>query len=149
INNPLAVISGQAQYLLGHEDDPARHKSLQAIIAQAQRIHQVLTEVLQYARPSRPQRQTVDVRGLVREVTLALSDLAVARQVQLICPEPEHGLHLWADPRQIGTALECLLRNAIEAAPAGGWASLRLETPTTERLDLIVEDNGNGPAPSQ
>ena len=26
INNPLAVISGQAQYLLGHEADPARFR---------------------------------------------------------------------------------------------------------------------------
>ncbi|TMQ34651.1 MAG: HDOD domain-containing protein [Planctomycetota bacterium] len=149
INNPLAVISGQAQYLLGHEGDAGRQKSLQTIIAQAQRIHQVLSEVMQYARPPRPQRQMVDVRSLLREVTLALSDLAVERQVQLISPEADHPIQLSADPRQISTALECLLRNAIEAAPAGGWASLRLEMPAPERLDLIVEDSGTGPAPAQ
>jgi signal transduction histidine kinase len=91
----------------------------------------------------------VDVRGLLREVTLALSDLAVERQVQLICPEADHPIQLSADPRQISTALECLLRNAIEAAPAGGWASLRLEMPAPDRLDLIVEDSGTGPAPAQ
>ena len=69
--------------------------------------------------------------------------------MQLISPEADHPIQLSADPRQISTALECLLRNAIEAAPAGGWASLRLEMPAPERLDLIVEDSGTGPAPAQ
>jgi signal transduction histidine kinase len=35
INNPLAVISGQAQYLLGQEADPSRQKALQVVIQQA------------------------------------------------------------------------------------------------------------------
>jgi signal transduction histidine kinase len=149
INNPLAVISGQAQYLLAHEDEPAHQRSLQTIINQAQRVHQVLTEVLQFARPPRPQRQLIDVRSLIREVTLSLGDLALQRQIELSSPEPEHPLYLSADPRQISTALQCLLRNAIEAAPSGGWARLRLEAPTPERVDLIVEDNGSGPVPGQ
>src|SRR5207247_2207398 len=51
INNPLAVISGQAQYLLGHEDQPSHQKALQTIIGQTQRVHQVLTELMQFARP--------------------------------------------------------------------------------------------------
>jgi two-component system, NtrC family, sensor kinase len=149
INNPLAVISGQAQYLLGHEEEPARQRSLQTIINQAQRVHQVLTEVLQFARPPRPQRQIIDLRSLVREVTLALGDLALQRQIELSSPEPEHPVYLSADPRQIGTALQCLLRNAIEAAPTGGWARLRLEVPSSERIELIIEDSGAGPAPAQ
>jgi signal transduction histidine kinase len=149
INNPLAVISGQAQYLLAHEEEPARQRSLQTIINQAQRVHQVLTEVLQFARPPRPQRQTIDVRTLVREVALSLGDLALQRQIELSSPEPEHPIYLSADPRQIGTALQCLLRNAIEAAPSGGWARLRLEAPSPERIDLIIEDNGSGPVPGQ
>jgi two-component system NtrC family sensor kinase len=149
INNPLAVISGQAQYLLGREGEASKQKSLQVIISQAQRIHQVLTDVIQFARPPRPQRQTVDVRGLVREVMLGLRDVAAQRQVQLLNHEPEYPVTLHVDIRQLSTALECLLRNAVEAAPAGGWASLRLEQVPRERLDLIVEDSGSGPAPSQ
>ena len=47
INNPLAVISGQAQYLLGHEAETVRQQSLQKIISQVQRIHLVLTELMQ------------------------------------------------------------------------------------------------------
>ena len=51
INNPLAVISGQAQYLLVGEAEPARRKALQTIVGQTQRIHQTLTQLMQFARP--------------------------------------------------------------------------------------------------
>ncbi len=70
INNPLAVISGQAQYLLKQlqsaEDTLAEETSptalleglkakftrpLEAIVGQTQRIHLVLTDLMQFARP--------------------------------------------------------------------------------------------------
>src|SRR5205807_9145515 len=129
------------QYLLPQEVEPARQKALTTIINQAQRIHQVLSDLMQFARPARPQKQTLNVTNLVREVTLSLQDMAGQRQVRLVCPEPEHPLHLVADPRQIHIALTCLLRNAIEAAPPEGWAGVRLET-GPDRLDLVVEDSG-------
>jgi signal transduction histidine kinase len=149
VNNPLAVISGQAQYLRGREDDPSRQRALQAIINQTHRIHQVLTEVMQFARPSRPQKERIEVRTLVREAALALGDLARQRDVRLICSEPDQSVAVVADPRQIRTALECLLRNALEAAPAGGWARLQVQTPAADRLELVVEDNGTGPGSQQ
>ena len=51
INNPLAVISGQAQYLMLSEHEPARRRALQTIIGQSQRIHQTLMQMMQFARP--------------------------------------------------------------------------------------------------
>src|SRR5205814_7598572 len=76
INNPLAVISGQAQYLLGQEADTARQQSLHKIITQVQRVHQLLTELMQFARPARPQRQRVDPRMMARETLLSLHEFA-------------------------------------------------------------------------
>jgi signal transduction histidine kinase len=149
INNPLAVISGQAQYLLGHEAEPARQKALQTIVSQAQRIHDILTELMQFARPPRPQKQALDVPDLVREVAAALGDLAAQRRVRLVYPEAEPSVSLFADPRQMRTALTCLLRNAIEAAPVDGWATVRWQTPAPDRLELIVEDSGSGPPPQR
>jgi signal transduction histidine kinase len=148
INNPLAVISGQAQYLIGRDSDPARQRALQTIIGQTQRIHQVLSDLMQFARPARPQRQTVDIRSLVREVTLSLTDMATRKEIRLTVTEPESGLHIVADARQVRAAVECLLRNAIEAAPTGGWASLQVAS-QPDRVEFIVEDSGNAPHPSQ
>lgn len=149
INNPLAVISGQAQYLLGHETEPARQRALQTIIRQSQRIHDVLADLMQFARPPRPQKQPVDLGGLIREVAASLSDLAAQQRVQLVCPEPKQPVVLDADPRQLRTILTCLLRNAIEAAPLEGWAGVRLEETKPDRVELLVEDSGRGPTAAQ
>jgi signal transduction histidine kinase len=149
INNPLAVISGQAQYLLTHEADPDRQKSLRTIVSQTQRIHLLLKELMYFARPPRPLKQAGGALGLMREVVQSLSELAGQRGVQLHCTLPDQSVSYYADPRQMHVALGCLLRNAVEAAPPNGWASLRLETPTADRLEWVVEDNGKGPTPLQ
>jgi signal transduction histidine kinase len=148
INNPLAVISGQAQYLLGQEADESRLKSLRTVVQQAQRIHQILTDLMQFARPVRPQKRALDARDLVLGVAGTLEDLAAPRQVRIEVVLPDEVCLADADAKQLHTALACLLRNAVEAAPAEGWARLRLEV-SAEQLRIVVEDNGPGPAHAQ
>jgi signal transduction histidine kinase len=176
INNPLAVISGQAQYLLkqlqaaecrlqAEDGSPvfedtmpeeicnlksSIYNSQKTIITQTQRIHQILRDLMQFARPPQPVKQAVDLGILMRETVTALAELAAQRQVRLDCTDPETPLYVEADPDQIRTALSCLLRNAIEAAPGGpdatGWASIQLRTPHAARVEIVIEDNGPGPA---
>jgi signal transduction histidine kinase len=126
INNPLAVISGQAQYLLHHEGDAAKQKALQTIVGQTQRIHQLLNEMMQFARPAPAMMEPVDLPALMNEVTASLADLAALRHVRLICPQPP-AMRVNVDARYLKIVLSSLLRNAIEAAPADGWAGLRVQ----------------------
>ncbi len=149
INNPLAVISGQAQYLLSHEADPVRCKSLQTIVGQAQRIHQILNDLMHFARPSPAQLQAIEAGELVQEVAELLHEWAEPLQVRLESQVPASlPGRLYADRKQAQRILSCLWRNAIEAAPAQGWAAVRVELPADGWLELIVEDNGPGPTPA-
>jgi signal transduction histidine kinase len=148
INNPLAVISGQAQYLMGRETEPERCKALQAIIGQTRRIHQILFDLMQFAKPAAPQPQLVEAAELLPEVVVSLRDLADQLQVQLVCPEPPAGIgRLHVDPIQVRHALQSLLRNAIEAAPAEGWAGIRVRA-AGAAVEFLIEDNGLGPTPA-
>ena len=149
INNPLAVISGQAQYLLNRESEPAHQRVLEKIVAQSERIHQILRELRQFARPPQPRKQVIDILSLIREVAVSLNELAIERRVRLLCPDLEHGVSLYADPDQVRTALKCLVRNAVEAARVDGWASVRLEMPEPDQVDVVIEDSGPGPDPAQ
>jgi signal transduction histidine kinase len=154
INNPLAVISGQAQYLLGHESDPERRKALETIVGQTRRIHQLLRDVMQFARPPAPQRQPLDLARVVEETAVALGEYAAERKVRLnappaLGPRPEGPLTVLADAAQLRTALTCLLRNAIEAAPADGWAGIRLLPGPGGTAEVIIEDSGQGLPPAQ
>ena len=148
INNPLAVISGQAQYLLNQEPDPSRQRALHTIVGQARRVHQVLTELMQFARPPRPEIESVEASGLLADVTRSVSELAEQRRVRVECVPPNRPVFLRADPRQLHTALACILRNAVEAAPPDGWARLRL-VEKGDAWEFAVEDNGGEPSPAQ
>jgi signal transduction histidine kinase len=164
INNPLAVISGQAQYLikqieiadelLVEEPSPTLYldhlrgkftKSLATIVGQTQRIHQVLMDVMHFAKPQPPRGTLVPVAKFVADIAAGLRTLAEDRRVGLVCPEVASNLAIRVDPTQIRLALANLLRNAIEAAPVDGWASLRVERENDGTLSFVVEDNGPGP----
>lgn len=166
INNPLAVISGQAQYVLKQMDwldvpaeeienvgeylDNLREKvtpSLQKIVAQTQRVHRILTDLMQFARPTPPRLQAISLRTLIFEAMTTIEPLAQQRKVQLLATGPQEDEYLHADAAQCQIALAGLLRNAVEATPVDGWAKLRVEK-KNGMIEFIVEDNGKGPCPS-
>jgi len=142
INNPLAVISGQAQYLLKQEEELNRAKALERIIGQTTRIHALLRDLMFFARPPQPHFKAVPVAKLVKAAVHEVAELALQRGIKIeIEPLPRN--MLTGDPGLVTTALTCLLQNAVEAAPAGGWArvSARIQH---GRLALHVEDSGPG-----
>jgi two-component system, NtrC family, sensor kinase len=146
INNPLAVISGQAQYLLGLEADADRQRSLRTVVQQTLRIHQILTDLMQFARPGKPQKRTIDVRDLIPEAVASLADLAAERQVRVEVLTPDEPCVTDGDPKHLLAAIVCLLRNGVEAAPISGLTRVRVEIATADRLRILVEDSGAGPA---
>jgi signal transduction histidine kinase len=153
INNPLAVILGQAQYLLGHEaewfaPDPEgeARKALQKIVGQTRRIHGLLRDLMQFARPAPPSPAWHDLPGLMGEVTASLAELAEQRNVALTTEASPDRFAAFLDAGQTKVALACLLRNAIEAAPAGGRArQVFHDDAATDTLQVWVEDSGPGP----
>jgi signal transduction histidine kinase len=153
INNPLAVISGQAQYLLGHQADwfpgdagGEAGKALKVIIAQTRRIHGILRDLMLFARPLPPRPAWTDLPTLLGEVAASLGELAGQRRVRIEVASRAERLPVYLDTEQVRTALNCLLRNAVEAAPAEGWARLRLvELAGADRVEVAVEDSGPGP----
>jgi hypothetical protein len=88
------------------------------------------------------------VRMLARDTGALLHEVAALRQVQIEVEEPDEPCVAECDPRQLQSALYALLRNAVEAATADGWARLRVEG-SEGRIRLVVEDNGVGPTPDQ
>ena len=60
MNNPLAVIAGRAQLLLGDETDPERRAALALIWAQAQRVHEMIADAMLFARPPAPQFEQIE-----------------------------------------------------------------------------------------
>jgi signal transduction histidine kinase len=146
INNPLAVIRGNAQLLLAREVDQQRQRHLESIIRQTGRIHDLLHGTLQYARPSKPIPVPVRISDWLRRIVAEHQPEAEAKDVSLsvdvLSDEIEWGRF---DPGQTGQALGHLIVNAVEAAGNGGWVKVTL-TCLKQQASISVEDSGPGPA---
>jgi two-component system, NtrC family, sensor kinase len=148
INNPLAVISGQSQYLLRKEEDASRQDALRTIIRQTERIHQILTDLMQFARPPQPRRLHYELSALVSEVVDELQPFGATRFVKIEWLEPAEPTLVMVDGPMIRTALAALIRNAVEAASKEGWVRVSMES-VDGKWQVAVEDNGAGPLPAQ
>lgn len=93
----------------------------------------------------------VDLFAIARGSIETLTDLAERRQVpvQLLAGErpanPQDRLILWTDPVHLQRSTDNLLKNAIEASPAGSPVLVRIDS-TAERARFRVH-NGGDPIP--
>jgi signal transduction histidine kinase len=142
INNPLAVISGQAQHLLKTEESLERAKALERIVAQCKRINHILTDLMFFARPPKAKLRAVPLAKVLAAALDAVSPLALERRIALTTGESPR-LTLQADRDMLESAIACLLTNAVQAAPTDGWVRLTAR-PGHRIVELLIEDNGPG-----
>jgi signal transduction histidine kinase len=143
LNNPLAVILGRAQLLLGRTVDVESARALRAIIGQAQRAHRILRDLMAIARPPRPRPRPCPTDEVLRACLRDLQREADGRGVCIQAEIPEGRPWSWTDPDPLRQVAEVLVRNAIEATPTGGAVRV-VAAGDTRRLDWTVRDSGAG-----
>jgi signal transduction histidine kinase len=149
LNNPLAVIVGRAQLLLGRETDPAAIRSLRAILTQAQRAHRILRDLMYVARPPEPRPRFCQPEEIIRTCLRDLKDCSDDRGVRLLAETRAPEAKVWADPDVLRHLADVLLRNALEATPQGGTIQIVATTTapapgSSPALSWTVQDNGRG-----
>ncbi len=144
INNPLAVISANSQYLLKQDPTAGQRKALESIIRQTERVHGILRELMTFARPPAPKLAGVDAGAVAAEAMKLLQPLADERVVRLDLSKPGNPVRLEADPDHLRNILLALVRNGVEAAGKHGYVRLKVAA-RADRIELTVEDSGPGP----
>lgn len=144
IRNPIMAIGGFANSLLRDERmDPKDRQKLTIILDETRRLDQMLTSILNFAKPSTLPAGNADVNQVVAE-TVDLMQVGYARQSLVfdVVTDP----HL---PRAMGEAevlKQCvvnLVKNSIEAMPRGGRVSIRTGL-REDFIALTVADTGRG-----
>jgi signal transduction histidine kinase len=144
LNNPLAVIVGRAQLLLGRlEEDPDSIRSLRAIITQAQRAARILRDLMYVARTPEPRPRPCQPEEVVRACLRDLQGEAETRGVRVVAESREPSLRVWTDPESLRQLADILTRNALEATPSGGQIQF-LSGGDTRNLRWSVHDSGRG-----
>ena len=146
IRNPLGSISGSVEMLrespaLGEED-----KQLCAIIyRESLRLNDLVTDMMDLARPREPRKERVDVARIAREVqSLAShSERSAAGDVTVRYEGPEGPAYAECDPSQMKQVLWNLVRNGVQVTRPGSTVTIRVEPEGNETL-VEVEDGGPG-----
>ncbi len=153
INNPLANISARAQTLLADERDPERRRKLAAINSQAFRAHEMIADMMLFARPPQPKLDRVDLVVLVAGLIEELAPWAEGQQTRLVLHAPAEPLTVVADKTQLAVAVRSLCVNALEALSTGGHVELTLRRHSggpensraaRETVQITVADDGPG-----
>ncbi|CAM5375004.1 nitrogen regulation protein NR(II) [Thauera mechernichensis] len=149
IKNPLGGIRGSAQLLQHELDDPQLREFTDVIIAEADRLQDLMNRLLSSHSMMRPAPLNIhDVLERVRRLILAeFPQLSIRRDYDLSLPE------LTADREQLIQATLNIVRNAAQALEGHGEILLRTRiarqvTLAKRRFKLALElqviDNGPG-----
>jgi hypothetical protein len=152
INNPLAVISGRAQLFLRHEQDPERRHELAVINAQARRIHEMIADLMLFARPPEPRPSACDVTELIDAVVGELEQRAAEAGVEWDVRLAEDLPTIHADNTQLLVALRAVCENALDALADRENGRIEIVgepagSTDAENFAITIRDNGSGMSP--
>ena len=156
VRNPLNAIGMSVQRLrrefvdagpaAGGDDGRAEQRELLDVLSsETQRINRIVQQFLEYVRPPQLVPRRVDVAALLANAAAAAQAFADTRGVRLDADVAGAGDAV-VDPDQVTQAIGNLIRNAIEASPAGAAVTVRA-TRDRDVVRMTVEDRVPGIAP--
>lgn len=120
IKNPLAAIKTFAEYLPEKfEDTNYREKYARIMGQEIERMNSLVKRLLEFARPSEPRLQPVEVSSIVKDTLEFLHGTIVERQIRVetaLNPTAQ----VMADPSQLKQVFLNLILNSIDAIKSPG-----------------------------
>jgi two-component system sensor histidine kinase HydH len=148
VRNPLAVMRSAAQGLVeaGGPVDAETRRASDFITAEIDRLSNVVTSLLAFARPVQVRRRRVSVPELLERTEQLARDEVTGADVRLARREPTAHAVLHGDPDLICQVLLGLVTNAVEAMDGRGDVLLEAET-RGGSVEIAVADSGPGVSP--
>ena len=143
IRNPLGGIEIYAGLIADElSDSDPRKQHIQKVIQEVRKLNHVISEFLDFARPSPPCPQTIVLDRLIDDCHFLLVPEMMKTRVELHRQVPP-GLRVYADPEQLKRALFNLLKNGMQAMRKGGVLELRARE-IGDQVEIEIEDSGVG-----
>ena len=147
IRNPLGSISGSIQLLRVNRALSDEDQRLCAIIVrEASRLNDLVTDMLNLARPQRPMLVCVDAAATAREVVELASQSGRAVSDVFVRYAGAERAPITADAAMFRQLIWNLVRNAVQASSAGSEVTVRIDLPLDAGADVVlsVADHGVG-----
>jgi signal transduction histidine kinase len=152
VRNPLFSISAtldafesRFRNIEGHE------RYLSVLRGEIVRLTGLMSDLLDFGRPSRPDFSACDVEDVVEAAVSACGALARRKSVELAWPRRVGAPPVLADRARVSQVLQNLIENAVHFSPAGGRVEVSLavaEADGERFVECSVKDSGPGFDPS-
>ncbi|MFI5378649.1 MAG: ATP-binding protein [Tepidisphaerales bacterium] len=155
INNPLGIISGNAELAMrrlskpdGEEARRAAGESLQIIWDEAFRCKEITDRLLSLVRPGQARRQPVSLGQIARDTANLVNGLEQYRGRTVVARmSDESTLTVLANATEMRQVLLNLVVNALGAVEEGRGEVVIAGQSDGEWVEIAVSDNGRGMAP--
>jgi signal transduction histidine kinase len=152
VKNPLTTLLGRSQLLQRRlerkTDRPRDLADIGIVIDSAQRINQLLTDLLDVSRVTSGQLNVelvpLDISTLIRHVVAEVQPSAPQHRISIT--EPATMLVIAGDARRLEQVFQNLVSNAIKYSPAGGAITIDIAMQDS-RARIPVSDEGLGIPP--
>jgi len=152
IRNPLGSIKGAVEIL--QDDFPPGHPKAEfysILLREVERLNDVLTNFLSFARPVTPHLMPLDVRAVLTALEGLISGQARAHRVQIFTSFHTGPSRVMADETLLKQAFLNIMLNGVEAMPTGGDLAISTRISSEgvpggrpEWLEIVFDDTGPG-----
>jgi two-component system, NtrC family, sensor histidine kinase HydH len=145
IRNPLGSISGSIQLLRVNSLLTQEDQRLCAIIVrEASRLNDLVTDMMNLARPQRPMLVCVDAAATAREVVELAGQSGRGVSDVFVRYSGAERAPVAADAAMLRQLIWNLVRNAVQASSAGSTVTVTVREASSGEVELCVHDLGVG-----
>jgi two-component system sensor histidine kinase HydH len=145
VRNPLSSIKALATFFAGQFAEGSEAREAAGVMVQeVDRLNRVITELLDFARPSDLKRQPNDIGMLLSRSIQLIQQDASNKNIDIELHAEKGVCPVWIDPDRIAQCLLNLYINAIQAMETGGTLNVQCMSVGTDHLRIIVKDSGSG-----
>lgn len=150
VRNPLSSIRGFAQFLKNVlRDRPKEGEYAELMVKEVDRINNVVTNLLSFARPAHPEPAPTDISEMIRHTVRLVHEDAAIRNVAMTVDVAHDLGEVNLDGNQITQVMLNLVLNSLQAVAQGGHIRIAARRANSGGLELLVEDDGPGIPPDR
>ncbi len=145
IRNPLSSIKGIASYYKSKFEDGSEDKEMAGVmIEEVDRLSRVISELLEFARPTKLNRKPSDMNELLKHSTRLVEQEAAAKNVDIQLNLISDPVEADVDPDRLTQCFLNLFLNALHAMENGGRLTVSSSTGVNGNVAIDIKDNGSG-----
>lgn len=145
IRNPLSSIKGIATYFKDKVDEASGDKEMAGVmIEEVDRLNRVISELLEFAKPTDLKLKTTDVNSLIEHSVRLIEQEASTKNIEIKLDLSQQPLSAKIDSDRFSQCLLNLYLNSLQAIEKDGQLSIKDSLTDNNLIVIEIRDTGSG-----